>query len=494
MVTGGYYPEEEPIFHRYGPRGQSYPLAQERSENPHASRSYSDGRSGDHGSENIEPGHPMRRRIQVACQRCRKRKIRCSGEDNGKPCYHCKNSSTEPCIFLRVTAMQLEQAKDLPPDCFEDNSRSMYRVPSNAHFNNYYQASQTVNLGSDSMNYRHANYANYGYQGTRFLGLAYETYAEEPADYNLSSPNTFQVATQDPVSVSSYPTQNNGRTRVNPQAPMYLDSEAATNYGQNANYNQNPYQSYNTRSMVDSESKNFCVTGTASLPSYAGVSASTVPQTALNVTNGERLLPYPSVNRQYRSTNDGTTSSQISLQPYGFMNSSMGSSGKMNGTSIEMPLATSYISVPTSSSQEITTAAAEMAYSSAQLSIGQQDTEIYDTPNHSSSLYYSQTNNSTPDISRYGTSMGSDTPKSRQSSQTNTTENSWAANNRKSSNSGSLLSNGQSYVPSTSSQYPRPSTPVGMQSHSLLQHPLHITQAQNDGLPHLGEYVSSISR
>ncbi|RAL64115.1 hypothetical protein DID88_003303 [Monilinia fructigena] len=347
MVTGGYYPEEEPAFHRYGPRGQSYPLAQERSEHPHASRSYSDGRNGDHGVKDAE---------------------------SAKSDAAAKTTAGLVTIARilaqnHVTAMQIEQAKDLPPDCFEDNSRSMYRVPSNAHFNNYYQASQTVNLGPDSMNYRQANYANYGYQGNRFLGLAYETYAEEPADYNLSSPNTFQV---------------------------------------NANYNQNPYQSYNTRSIVDSESKNFCVTGTASLPSYGGVSASTVPQTALNVANGERLLPHP---RQYRSTNDGTTGSQISLQPYGFMNSSMGSSGKMNGTSIQMPLANSYISVPTSSSQEITTAAAEMAYSSAQISIGQQDTEIYDTPNHSSSLYYSQTNNSTPDISRYGTTMGSDTPR-----------------------------------------------------------------------------------
>ncbi|QSZ33361.1 hypothetical protein DSL72_002949 [Monilinia vaccinii-corymbosi] len=389
-----------------------------------------------------------------------------------------------------VTAMQLEQAKDIPQDCFDDNSRSIYRVP--AQYNSYYHNAQTVNSGQDSLNYRQANYPNYGYPGGRFLGFGYDSFTEEPADYNLSNPNAFQVATQDPVSVSSYPAQNNGRTRVNPPATMYMDSEAATNY------NQNPYQSYNARSMVESESKNFCVASTASLPSYGSVSTCTIPQTALNVTNGERLLPCPSVNRppgQYRSTNDSTANSQISLQSYGFMNSSMGSSGKMNGTSIQIPLVNSYMSVPTSSSQEITTAAAEMAYSSAQqLTIEQQDTEIYNAPTPNSSLYYSQTNDSTAEINHhYGTSIGSDTSKSRQSSQTNTTENSWAANNRKSSN-GSLLSNGQSYLPSTSNQYPRPSTPIVMQSHSLLQHPLHIPQVQHDGLPHLGDYVSSISR
>ena len=65
MGTRAYYSEEEPTFRRYGPRGQSYSLAQEHPEHPHASRSYSDGRNGDHGQEN-EPGHQMRRRIQVA--------------------------------------------------------------------------------------------------------------------------------------------------------------------------------------------------------------------------------------------------------------------------------------------------------------------------------------------------------------------------------------------------------------------------------------------
>lgn len=67
MVTRGYYSEEEPTtFRRCGPRGQSYPLAQERFEHPHPSRSYSNGRNGDHTSENNDQGHPTRRRTQLA--------------------------------------------------------------------------------------------------------------------------------------------------------------------------------------------------------------------------------------------------------------------------------------------------------------------------------------------------------------------------------------------------------------------------------------------
>lgn len=377
--------------------------------------------------------------------------------------------------------MPLEQAKDLPTNCFDENSRSMYRhVPSNAHFN-YFQPPQTVSLEPNSINYRQLNYSNYGYTGTKFLGLTYDNLTEEPVEFNLSHPNAFQVAAQD--SVSSYPAQNNGRARTNPPAPMYLDAEAS------ANYNMTAYQSYssgNARSMIDSESKNFCVTNPTALPPYGAVNGTTVPQAALNVASGvERpVLPHPSVDRQFRSTNDGTACPMSSLQAYGFLNSTMTGPGKINGTSIQMPSSNSYMSgVPISSPQEVSTAAAEMAYNSSHRI--QQDTEMYDTSNLNSNLYYPQTNDSTADMSHYGTSSGSEPPKSRQASHS---ENSWAPSNRKSSSSGSL-SNGQPYVPDTKDHYPQPVMP----SQNLLQHP-HIPQIQHDGLPHpRSEYVSSIS-
>ncbi|THV45212.1 hypothetical protein BGAL_0516g00060 [Botrytis galanthina] len=479
MVTRGYFAEEEPTFRRCGPRGQSYPLAQERSEHAYPSRTYSDGRSNDRGPENTEPGHhQMRRRIQVACQRCRKRKIRCSGEDNGRPCYHCKQSSSEPCEFLRVTAMRLEQAKDLPADCFDDSLRPMYRMPSNAPYNNnYYQTLQTLNLGPDGINYR-PSYSNYGFQGPKFLNSSYDNFTEEPAEFNLSSSTSYQVAAQDSVSVSNYPVQSNGRTRVNPPAPMYMDSEAAANYS-------SAYQSYNARSMVDSESKNFCV------PSYGTASAATTSsQAALNATTTtERQLPYP--NRQYGSTSDVAFSSQ----PYGFMSSNMSSSAKIN-SSIQMPLTNPYMSVSTSSPHEITTAAATAAYQSGQQSsLSQQESELYDASTMNGNLYYTQTNDSTTDMSHYGTSSASEPSKSRQNSQTDTTHNVWPANNRKSSGSGSsLLANGQTYVPHTSSHYPTPNLPTQMQNHGLLQLPPQMPPVLHDGLPAPSrEYVSSLS-
>ncbi|KAM0153792.1 hypothetical protein ACHAPC_007318 [Botrytis cinerea] len=490
MVTRGNFSEEELTFRRYGPRGQSYPLAQERSEHPYGSRTYNDGRGNDRGPENTEPGpHQMRRRIQVACQRCRKRKIRCSGEDNGRPCYHCKQSSSEPCEFLRVTAMRLEQAKDLPADCFDDSLRPMYRIPANAPYNNnYYQTLQTLNLGPDSMNYRPTSYSNYGFQGPKFLNPSFDSFSEEPAEFNLSSSTPYQVAVQDSVSVSNYPVQSNGRTRVNPPAPMYMESEAAANYN-------SAYQGYNARSMVDSDSKNFCAANNTCIPPYGTTSvATTSAQATLNITTStERQLPYP--NRQYGSTNDGIFSSPNSLQPYGFLSSNINSSAKIN-SSVQMPLTNPYLSVSTSSSHEITTAAGTAAYQTGQQSsLSQQDSEMYDASTMNGNLYYTQANDSTTDISHYGTSSGSDHSKSRQNSQPSAPDNTWPTNNRKSSGSGSsLLANGQTYVPHTSSHYPTPNLPTQMQNPGLLQLPPQMPQLQHDGLPAPSrEYVSSLS-
>ncbi|KAF7560627.1 hypothetical protein G7046_g3495 [Stylonectria norvegica] len=49
---------------------------------------------------------PQRKRIAVACGRCRKRKIRCSGDASGGPCTNCKNAGYEPCQFLRVASQE----------------------------------------------------------------------------------------------------------------------------------------------------------------------------------------------------------------------------------------------------------------------------------------------------------------------------------------------------------------------------------------------------
>ncbi|PHH62312.1 hypothetical protein CDD81_7232 [Ophiocordyceps australis] len=61
------------------------------------------------GSEDVSS---QRKRIAVACGRCRKRKIRCSGDaGNGQPCTNCKTAGYEPCQFLRVSSQEVSQVK-----------------------------------------------------------------------------------------------------------------------------------------------------------------------------------------------------------------------------------------------------------------------------------------------------------------------------------------------------------------------------------------------
>ncbi|OJJ48097.1 hypothetical protein ASPZODRAFT_130026 [Penicilliopsis zonata CBS 506.65] len=50
-----------------------------------------------------------RRRIQVACNRCRKRKIKCSGDSgDGQGCSNCRSAGNPDCQFLRVNSAVLQ--------------------------------------------------------------------------------------------------------------------------------------------------------------------------------------------------------------------------------------------------------------------------------------------------------------------------------------------------------------------------------------------------
>ncbi|KAJ5707970.1 hypothetical protein N7488_007771 [Penicillium malachiteum] len=51
----------------------------------------------------------QRRRVPVACHRCRKRKIKCSGDaGDGQGCSNCRSSGSKDCQFFRVKAHNLD--------------------------------------------------------------------------------------------------------------------------------------------------------------------------------------------------------------------------------------------------------------------------------------------------------------------------------------------------------------------------------------------------
>ncbi|KAJ5895561.1 hypothetical protein N7495_007252 [Penicillium taxi] len=48
--------------------------------------------------------NPQRRRVPIACGRCRKRKIKCSGDSgDGQGCTNCRSAGNTDCQFLRVS-------------------------------------------------------------------------------------------------------------------------------------------------------------------------------------------------------------------------------------------------------------------------------------------------------------------------------------------------------------------------------------------------------
>ncbi|PWW75649.1 hypothetical protein C7212DRAFT_204841 [Tuber magnatum] len=96
-------------------RSMSLSLCRQNPRTDPMTRQTSRSGSGSHGSSaNANSSGTPRRRIQVACGRCRKRKIRCSGDPgDGTGCTNCKGASVAhgTCVFLRV---QCEMAELVP--------------------------------------------------------------------------------------------------------------------------------------------------------------------------------------------------------------------------------------------------------------------------------------------------------------------------------------------------------------------------------------------
>ncbi|EJT69580.1 hypothetical protein GGTG_13196 [Gaeumannomyces tritici R3-111a-1] len=72
---------------------------------------------------------PARKRIAVACGRCRKRKIRCSGDPGGgMPCTNCKSANAEACQFLRVSSQPTSLRHDGEPGAGSQHMDCGYNI------------------------------------------------------------------------------------------------------------------------------------------------------------------------------------------------------------------------------------------------------------------------------------------------------------------------------------------------------------------------------
>ncbi|KAL1999823.1 hypothetical protein VTN02DRAFT_3938 [Thermoascus thermophilus] len=112
-----YYAPQDGVDFYPRSKQEETPLSVSRSARSESQRELSDG-GGSRVSPVAEldsksrPG-PPRRRIQVACGRCRKRKIKCSGDSgDGQGCTNCRSSGTPNCQFLRVNSSALQTKTD----------------------------------------------------------------------------------------------------------------------------------------------------------------------------------------------------------------------------------------------------------------------------------------------------------------------------------------------------------------------------------------------
>ncbi|KXJ87764.1 hypothetical protein Micbo1qcDRAFT_215634 [Microdochium bolleyi] len=163
-----------------------------------------------------------RKRIAVACSRCRKRKIRCSGDPgNGGACTNCKNASYEPCMFLRVHSTET-QLKDNGYYSYNPDTARAYQSRTISPAGT--MSSYGTDASTDLMNpYRQSAFAygrgNY-YSPAMAPWSASTTYPDDGVEY--ASYGSYQVVGQDTVPmVPSYSGYSSTR-------PMYVDQEVSS--------------------------------------------------------------------------------------------------------------------------------------------------------------------------------------------------------------------------------------------------------------------------
>ncbi|KAI1110305.1 hypothetical protein F5Y14DRAFT_444074 [Nemania sp. NC0429] len=188
-----------------------------------------------------EDSDQPRKRIAVACGRCRKRKIRCSGDPgNGGPCSNCKNAGYEPCLFLRVSSQEtpLKDTTDFTYNLeaartYAHHSRGpvspLSPIPQYAH---------EMAAGEGLASYRQNPYA-YGSGGSSSRTGYYPTmsgwagaYQDDSAvDYSLNY-SAYQILNPEPSAlVSGYsPYGGSGGGGGSSRKSVYVDPEAGTSY------------------------------------------------------------------------------------------------------------------------------------------------------------------------------------------------------------------------------------------------------------------------
>ncbi|KAI9719258.1 MAG: hypothetical protein M1812_003588 [Candelaria pacifica] len=304
-MTRRYFSNPNDVDFFRSSRGMISQLSQERSlplaishANREESRNCPIGRHGNRPSPPQEAdleatGTQPRRRIAVACGRCRKRKIKCSGDPGtGGGCQNCKQAgAANQCMFLRVNSETL----DVQQPSEWTNVGSMRSSPAETQYAPV-TSSAVSSLGSGSSNGSSRRYTQMSYpqgyaagsyltksQLNTFYGMGYNDDLTEP--YGIQSP-PFMLPSQDSLG-GAYSPHDSLRT-WNPisqgsktsDAGLFLEQEYPSAYGSN-----------HTSYLPSSMSKMPAITpdGSSYFPGLTSL-ASSLPSTS---SVSDRVLPNP---------------------------------------------------------------------------------------------------------------------------------------------------------------------------------------------------------
>ncbi|KAI0543469.1 hypothetical protein F4679DRAFT_590450 [Xylaria curta] len=175
-----------------------------------------------------EESNEPRKRIPIACGRCRRRKIRCSGDPgNGKQCSSCKSAGHEPCLFLRVSSQETP-FKDTEYTYNVDAARA-YGNPRGAAISPISPVTQyahDVTPGDSLAAYRQSPYPYTSKDYYQNMSGWASTYQDDGSvDYGLSY-SSYPIVNQEPTSpvVSGYPTT----TSYTARKPVYIQPAETT--------------------------------------------------------------------------------------------------------------------------------------------------------------------------------------------------------------------------------------------------------------------------
>ncbi|KAH7351114.1 hypothetical protein BKA65DRAFT_536150 [Rhexocercosporidium sp. MPI-PUGE-AT-0058] len=316
--------------------------------------------------------------LEPSCGRCRKRKIRCSG-DTGGPCTNCKNAGNDQCQFLRVSSEPAQMKNECATYDFDSSGGAASQLncrTSTMPFGPHSFTPQPASLPLDGYQYRNNSLPTYPYSAVKsyYPMSSYGVFSDENVDYSLQGGimgNDHLGLAPNYITTS---TSGRGLTPAPmPKIPLFIE-QSDTPY----THNQLPFQGYPLRGNINLESKNS--TGN-------GMNAP-LPPPPINGSVDRMLPPVPSTNSRlaqigpYPRPSDGLPSaSTLQSQSQSFTDLMIRAPKNHNNNSVSDSSSLSTASyLPMSNTSPESLSSSQMAYGSQPSMSMNQHSEIYTPP------------------------------------------------------------------------------------------------------------------